>query len=87
MTPEKNIHEDTRSRVNHGRAHGVPSSGHTTCVHVISQGRRLRGGEHQGTGSQNTCRSDDGRGPREPPRYAKGRRAIKRGHPGLRQPH
>ena len=87
MTPEKIIHQDTRSRVTHGSAHGVPASGHTTCVHVISQGRRLRNVEHEGTGSQNTCGSDDGRGPREPLRYAKGLRAIKPHHPGLWQPH
>ena len=67
MTPEKIIHQDIRPRVPQGSAHGVPASGHTTRVHVISQGRGLRDVENQGTGSQNTCGSDDDREPREPP--------------------
>ena len=67
MTPEKIIHQDTRPRVPHGSAHGVPASGHITCVHVIFQGRGLREVKHQGTGSQNTCGSHDDKEPREPP--------------------
>ena len=67
ITPETIIPQDTRPRVLHGSAHRVPASGHTTRVHVISQGRGLRDIEHQGTGSQNTCGSDDDTEPREMP--------------------
>ena len=87
MTSEKTIHQGTRARVTHGSAHGVPASGQTTCVHVISKGRRLRDVEYKGTRSQNTCGSDDCRGPREPPRYAEGRRANKPNQSGLQQAH
>ena len=41
-TSEKIIHQGTRSRSGHGSAHGVQTSGHTTCEHVISKGRGLR---------------------------------------------
>ena len=67
MTPKKIIHQDTRPRAPHDSAHGVPALGRTTRVHVITQGRRLRDIEHQGTGSQYNCGSDDDREPREPP--------------------
>ena len=100
MTSEKIIHQGTRSRNTHAGAHGDPSSWHTTCEHVMSKGRGWRDKcdtstnalasenvEHQGSGSQNTCGGGDGRGPREPPRYAKGRSATKPNHPDLRQPH
>ena len=68
MTPEKIIHQEARLRVPHCSAQGVLASGHTTLVHVISEDRRLRDVDHQGTGSQNTCASDDDREPGEPPR-------------------
>ena len=42
-------------------------SGNPIRVHVMSQGKGLRDIEHQGTGSQNTCGSDEDRGHRKPP--------------------
>ena len=42
MTPEKIIHQGNRSQGAHSSTHGVPTSGHTICEHVISKGRGLR---------------------------------------------
>ena len=42
MTSEKIIHQGTGSQNTDDSAQEVPASGHTTCVHVISKGGRLR---------------------------------------------